>query len=186
MITPIVKNEGRTVVFGPCRLSYAYLFNKFVPENGMGDAKYMTSILIPSGEKGTLNAIKKAIEAAKAFGLVSKWGGKEPRKLDLPLRDGDEKEDDVYAGMMYINAKSCNRPGIVDRNRNPIVDEEEIYSGVWAIVSVTFYPYNTSGNCGIACGLNNVMKFKDDEQFGGRISAENDFAGIDIEDDEDL
>ena len=117
---------------------------------------------------------------------MSKWGGKEPKKLDLPLRDGDDKDDEVYAGMLYVNAKSSTRPGIVDRNKAPIVDEEEIYSGVWAIVSVTFYPYDTNGNRGVACGLNNIMKFKDDEKLGGRSSAESDFADIDNEDDEDL
>ena len=104
----------------------------------------------------------------------------------MPLRDGDDKDDEVYEGMLYVNAKSNTRPGIVDRDKNPIADEEEIYSGVWAIVSVTFYPYDTNGNRGVACGLNNIMKFKDDEKLGGRTSAENDFADIDNEDDDDL
>jgi hypothetical protein len=66
------------------------------------------------------------------------------------------------------------------------VDEDEIYSGVWAIISVTFYGYDVSGNRGIACGLNNVMKFKDGERLGGRSSADNDFADIDAEEDDDL
>ena len=185
MITPKVTDNK--VVFGPCRLSYTHLFNKYNPGgSGESGAKYMTNVLIPKGENETLNAIKKAIEAAKKSGVASKWGGKEPKKCDLPLRDGDDKDDDVYEGMYYLNAKCSTRPGIVDRDRNPIVDEEEIYSGVWAIVSVTFYPYDTNGNRGVACGLNNVMKYKDDEKLGGRTSAENDFAGIDDEDDDDL
>jgi hypothetical protein len=88
--------------------------------------------------------------------------------------------------MLFVNAKSSTRPGIVDRNKVPIVDEEEVYSGVWAIVSVSFFAYDKNGNKGVACGLNNIMKFKDDEKFGGRVSAESDFADIDAEDDEDL
>ena len=168
MITPILK--GNQVIFGPCRLSYTHVFNKFVPNDGKGEPKYMTNVLIPAREKETISAMKKAIETAKASGIVSKWGGKEPKKLD----------------MLYVNAKSSTRPGIVDRNKVPIVDEEEIYSGVWAIVSVTFYPYDVNGNRGVACGLNNIMKFKDDEKLGGRVSAETDFADIDTEDDEDL
>lgn len=184
MITPILK--GNQVIFGPCRLSYTHVFNKFVPNDGKGEPKYMTNVLIPTSEKETVAAIKKAIETAKASGIVSKWGGKDPKKLDMPLRDGDDRDDDVYAGVLYVNAKSSTRPGIVDRNKVPIVDEEEIYSGVWAIVSVTFYPYDVNGNRGVACGLNNIMKFKDDEKLGGRVSAETDFADIDTEDDEDL
>jgi hypothetical protein len=184
MITP--KVTGNKVVFGPCRLSYTHVFNKYNPDGDDKNAKYMTNVLIPAKEKATIKAINEAIEAAKSVGITSKWGGKEPKKLDLPLRDGDDKDDDVYAGMMYLNAKCKTRPGIVDRNRNPIVDEEEIYSGVWAIVSVTFYAYDTNGNRGVACGLNNIMKFKDDEKLGGRTSAESDFADIDNEDDDDL
>lgn len=184
MITP--KATDTKVVFGPCRLSYTHVFTKYAPEGDEKNGKYMTNILIPKTETETINAIKKAIEAAKAAGIVSKWGGKEPKKLDLPLRDGDDKDDEVYAGCYYLNAKSNTRPGIVDRNKAPIVDEEEMYSGVWAIASVTFYAYDTNGNRGVACGLNNLMKFKDDEKLGGRASAENDFADIDNEDDEDL
>lgn len=184
MITPIVKESK--VTFGPCRLSYTHVFSKYNPDGDDKNAKYMTNVLIPAKEKETVAAIQKAIDAAKASGVVSKWGGKEPKKLDMPLRDGDDKDDDVYAGMLYVNAKSSTRPGIIGRDKAPIVDEEEIYSGVWAIVSVTFYPYDTNGNRGVACGLNNIMKFKDDEKLGGRCSAETDFADIDLEDADDL
>lgn len=186
MITPVIKNEGRTVVFGPCRLSYTHLFSKYSPDGDPESGKYMTNVLLPKKEKETVKAIQDAIEAAKRMGIVSKWGGKEPKKLDLPLRDGDEKDDETYADHYYVNAKASTRPGVIGRDKAPIVDEDEMYSGVWAIVSVTFYPYEVSGNRGVAVGLNNVMKFKDDTRLGGRSSAESDFADIDMEDDEDL
>lgn len=184
MKDPKIVNETK-VVFGPCRLSFTHVFNKYSP-NGEGDGKYMTNVLIPKSEKKTIKALEQAIEAAKKAGVVSKWGGKEPKKLDMPLRDGDDKEDDVYQDHFYINAKCNTRPGVVDKNKNPIVDEEEMYSGVWAFVSVTFYAYDVSGNRGVACGLNNLMKFKDDDHLGGRVSADSDFADIDDVDDEDL
>ena len=187
MIDPKVVNDTK-VIFGPCRLSYTHVFEKYTPEDG-GEGKYMTIVLIPKSEKKTIEAIKKAIEAAKKAAIVAKWGGKEPKKLDMALRDGDEKDDEVYEDHFYLNAKSNTRPGVVDRKKVPIVDEEEVYSGVWAIVSVTFYGYDVSGNKGVACGLNNIMKFKDDDHLGGRVSAESDFGdldGIDDEDDDDL
>nr|DAS55675.1 MAG TPA: DNA helix destabilizing protein [Caudoviricetes sp.] len=184
MKDPKIVNETK-VVFGPCRLSFTHVFNKYSP-NGEGEGKYMTNVLIPKSEKKTIKALDQAIEAAKKAGVVSKWGGKEPKKLDMPLRDGDDKEDDVYQDHFYINAKCNTRPGVVDKNKNPIVDEEEMYSGVWAFVSVTFYAYDVSGNRGVACGLNNLMKFKDDDHLGGRVSADSDFADIDDVDDEDL
>lgn len=185
MITPTVKDTK--IVFGPCRLSYTHVFTKYAPDGDTDNGKYMTNVLIPKSEKETVKALQQAIEAAKKSGIVSKWGGKEPKNLELPLRDGDtDKDDEVYEDCFFINAKSSTRPGICDKNKNPIVDEEEIYSGVYAYVSVSFYPYDKNGNRGIACGLNNIMKFKDGERLGGRTSAENDFADIDAEDDDDL
>ena len=184
MKDPIIKNDTK-VIFGPCRLSYTHLFDKYTPEAG-GEGKYMTNVLIPKKEKKTIEALNKAIEAAKKAGITSKWGGKEPKKLDMPLRDGDEKEDDVYSGHLFVNAKCNTKPGVVDKNKEAITDEDEVYSGMWAYVSVTFYAYDVSGNKGIACGLNNVMKFKDDERLGGRVSADADFEDIDADDDEEF
>ena len=183
MITPQVKENK--VIFGPCRLSYTHVFNRYNPDGDQADGKYMTNVLIPKDEKETIAAINKAIDVAKKQAIVSKWGGKEPKKLDMPLRDGDEKDDENYEGHLFVNAKSNTRPGIVDRKKVPIVDEEEVYSGVWAIVSVTSFGYDKNGNKGVACGLNNTMKFKDDEHFGGRVSAESDFGNVDLGDDDD-
>ena len=166
-------------------MSYTHVFNRYNPDGDQADGKYMTNVLIPKDEKETIAAINKAIDVAKKQAIVSKWGGKEPKKLDMPLRDGDEKDDENYEGHLFVNAKSNTRPGIVDRKKVPIVDEEEIYSGVWAIVSITFFGYDKNGNRGVACGLNNIMKFKDDEHFGGRVSAESDFGGVDFDDDDD-
>ncbi len=186
MIKPIVKETK--VVFGPCRLSYTHVFNRYNPDGPEAEGKFMTNVLIPKSEKETIKAIQNAIEEAKKQAIVGKWGGKEPKKLDMPLRDGDDKEDEIYDGHFFVNAKCNTRPGIVDKNKVPIVDEDEIYSGVWAIISVTFYGYEVSGNRGVACGLNNIMKFKDDDRLGGRVSAEADFEGVDLpeDDDEDL
>lgn len=184
MITPkVIDNK---VVFGPCRLSYTHVFQKHSFDGDEKNAKYSTNILIPKSEKETVDALNKAIEAATKSAIASKWGGKKPKNLTSPLMDGDDKDDEIYAGHWYLNAKCNTRPGIVDRDRTPIMDEEEIYSGVWAIVSVTFFGFDVNVNKGVSCGLNNIMKFKDDEKLGGRASAENDFADIDDEDDDDL
>lgn len=184
MITPQVQGETR-VIFGPCRLSYVSVFEKYTPKDGT-EGKYQTNILIPKSEKKTIKVLQDAIEAAKKAAISSKWGGKIPKKLEMPLHDGDDKGDEVYEDHFYLNAKSIKRPGIVDRNREPITDEDEVYSGCWAIVSVTFFGYNKNSN-GIGVSLNNIMKWKDDEAFGGQVSAETDFENIDTgEDDDDL
>ena len=185
MRTPKVTDNK--IVFGPCRLSYVHVFEKYSPKDGMGEPKYMVTILIPKSEKATIRAINEAIENCRRKGITSKWGGSAPKKLALPLQDGDEKEKDpdgAFADCYYINAKSDTRPGVIDRNRAPLIDEEDFYSGVWSDVSVTFFPYMVSGKCGIGCALNNLLKFKDDDRFGGKASAESDFEGYDDDDDD--
>lgn len=183
MIDPIVK-ENR-VVFGPCRLSYAHLFEKWQPDNAAGDAKYMTNVLIPKSEKKTIKTLQEAIEATAKAGAAKFKNGKVPAKYDSPLRDGDDKEDELYQDHYYMNPKSSSRPSVVDKNNQPIMDPEEMYSGVWAYISVSFFVYNVSGNQGVGCFLNSVRKFKDDERLGGNGNGADDFASI-IEDDDDL
>jgi hypothetical protein len=97
----------------------------------------------------------------------------------MPLRDGDEERADEapeYKGMYFFNCKSDRKPGIVDKDCNEILDPDEVYSGCWGRVSVNFYPYSVNGNKGVAVGLNNVQKLKDDQRLGGAAaSAEDDF-----------
>jgi len=183
MKEPKIIRDGKGVVIGPVRLSYVHLFKPYATEGG--EAKYQTAVLIPKGEKKTVKAIKNAIEKAKEEAVTKKWGGVEPKKWNNPLCDGDEKDDETYADHFYLSAKSKTRPEIVDKHGNPITDEEEIYSGVYACVSMTFFGFDVSGNKGIACGLNNVMKFKDGDYLGGRSSAASDFEGFADDDGEE-
>lgn len=81
-----------------------------------------------------------------------------------------------------MNANSGTAPGIVDADRQPIIDTSEVYSGVYGRASINFYAFNSNGNKGIACGLNNLQKIKDEEHLGGKMSAEDDFADGDEDD----
>ena len=76
----------------------------------------------------------------------------------------------------YMNANSNTAPGIVDADCQPILDRSEVYSGVYGRASVNFYAFNSNGNRGIACSLNNLQKIRDGEHLGGKSSAEEDFA----------
>jgi hypothetical protein len=55
---------------------------------------------------------------------------------------------------------------------------------VYGRASISFYAFNSSGNRGIACGLNNLQKIRDGEPLGSRSSAQDDFADVDDDDDE--
>lgn len=178
-------NKDTKVVTGEIRLSYAHIFAPYAHEAGQ-DEKYSTAILIPKSDKTTLKKIKAAVEAAKEAGKA-KFGGKIPANLKTPLRDGDEERPDQeeYAGHYFLNASSKTKPGVVDKQLNPIMDSEELYSGCYARVSINFYAFNTAGNKGIACGLNNVQKLRDGDYLGGRSRAEDDFDALDDDGEDD-
>ena len=57
--------------------------------------------------------------------------------------------------------------------------------GVYGRASINFYAFNSNGNRGIACGLNNIQKLADGTPLGGHSRAEDDFADVD-DDDEDF
>ena len=176
------------VITGPdTRWSFA---NVWEPKsiNG-GTPKYSVSLIVPKSDVKTVAKIKAAIEAAYHEGEAKlKGSGKSVPPLAAiknPLRDGDaERPDDpAYANAYFINENATTAPGIVDVDRNPILTRSEVYSGVYGRASISFYSFNSNGNKGIACGLNNLQKVRDGEPLGGKTSAESDFA---TEEDEDF
>lgn len=168
------------VVTGEVRLSYA---NVWEPKSINGSApKYSVSIIIPKSDTATIKKIESAIETAYQEGLTKlKGSGKSVQSLaslKTPLRDGDidRPDDEVYVNSFFVNANSASAPGIVDKTCQTILDTSEVYSGVYARVSINFYAFNNNGNKGIACGLNNIQKLRDGEPLGGKTRAEDDFA----------
>jgi hypothetical protein len=153
-----------------------------------GTPKYSVSLIIPKDDTVTVNKIKAAIQAAYEEGESKlKGNGKTVPALSVlktPLRNGDiERPDDAaYANSYFINANSTSAPGIVDAGCQPIIERSEVYSGVYGRASINFYAFNSNGNKGIACGLNNLQKIKDGEPLGGKSRAEDDFA-TDADDD---
>lgn len=179
-------NNPMKVITGPdTRWSYANVWEaKSI--NG-GTPKYSVSLIIPKSDTVTIKKIEAAIEAAYKEGEAKlKGNGRSVPALSVlktPLRDGDAErpDDEAYANAYFVNANSSTAPGIVDADRQPILDTSEVYSGVYGRASINFYAFNSNGNKGIACGLNNLQKIRDGEPLGGKSRAEDDFA-----DDEDF
>ena len=163
--------------------------NAWEPKSINGGApKYSVSLIIPKSDTKTIEKIQAAIQAAYEEGQGKlKGNGKTVPALSVlktPLRDGDAErpDDEAYADSYFVNANSGTAPGIVDADRNSIIDRSEVYSGVYGRASINFYAFNSNGNKGIACGLNNLQKIRDGETLGGKTRAEDDFA---TEDDDD-
>lgn len=170
-----------TKVIVPGRLSYA---NVWEPQSINGsEPKYSVSVIIPKSDKATIQKIQQAVEQAKQE-AISKFGGKIPANLKLPLRDGDidRPDDEAYANSYFINCNSKQKPQVVDQQVQPILDQAEVYSGCYGRVSVTFYGFNSNGNRGVAAGLGNIQKLKDGEPLGGRVRAEDEFDTVDDDD----
>jgi hypothetical protein len=174
-------NNPMKVITGPnTRWSYA---NVWEPKSINGGApKYSVSLIIPKSDTATVEKIKAAIQAAYEEGHSKlKGNGRSVPALSViktPLRDGDVErpDDEAYANSYFINANSGAAPGIVDADRNTIIDRSEVYSGVYGRASINLYAFNSNGNKGIACGLNNLQKIKDGDPLGGKSRAEDDFA----------
>lgn len=180
-------NNPMKVIIGPdTRWSYA---NVWEPKsiNG-GTPKYSVTLIIPKSDTRTVAKIKAAIEAAYQKGQAKlKDNGRSVPPLsaiNTPMRDGDIERSDnpAYANAYFINANSATAPGIVDAGRNPVLTRSEVYSGVYGRASINLYAFNSNGNKGIACGLNNLQLIHPGEPLGGKASAEADFATDDDED----
>lgn len=180
-------NPTKVITGVNTRWSYV---NAWEPKSINGGApKYSVSLIIPKSDTKTIEKIQTAIQAAYDEGQGKlKGNGKSVPALSVlktPLRDGDAErpDDEAYADSYFINANSGTAPGIVDADRQPILDRSEVYSGVYGRASINFYAFNSNGNKGIACGLNNLQKIKDGEPLGGKSRAEDDF---DTEEEDDF
>lgn len=175
-----VNNPMKVITGSDTRWSYCNVWQaKSI--NG-GTPKYSVSLIIPKSDTVTIKKIEAAIEAAYKEGEAKlKGNGRSVPALSVlktPLRDGDAErpDDEAYANAYFVNANSSTAPGIVDADRQPIIDTSEVYSGVYGRASINFYAFNSNGNKGIACGLNNLQKIRDGEPLGGKSRAEDDFA----------
>lgn len=180
------NNPTKVITGVDTRWSYA---NVWDPKSINGSTpKYSVSLIIPKSDKVTIQKIKDAIQAAYEEGESKlKGNGKSVPSLSVlktPLRDGDleRPDDEAYKNAYFVNANSATAPGIVDADRQQIIDRSEVYSGVYGRASINFYAFNSNGNKGIACGLNNLQKIRDGEPLGGKASAESDFATDDDDD----
>jgi hypothetical protein len=182
-----MKNPCKVVTGPNTRWSYANVWEPKAIQGGT--PKYSVSLIIPKSDTRTVERIKAGIKAAydEGQGKLKGNGRSVPAlsTLKTPLRDGDaERPDDpAYRDSYFINANSTVKPDVVDVDLNPIITRSEVYSGVYGKASIVFFAFNTNGNKGIACGLNNLMKVRDGEPLGGRSSAAADFSG---EDDYDM
>lgn len=177
------NNNPINVTTGKVRLSYVHLFQPYAARPGQ-EAKYSTTILIPKSDIATKQRIDAAIQAAIEQGVSSKWNGIRPPQVAIPIHDGDGPRPsdgmpfgEECRGHWVMTVSSNRQQAVVDINVNPILDQTEIYSGIYARVNINFFPYNANGKKGVGAGLGPVQKLADGEPLAGTISPEQAFGG---------
>lgn len=166
------------------RLSYVH-FNQPVSRDDQ-KPKFSCTILLPKTDLAQKQAIDNAIAAAITLGR-ERFGSRVPAKPKTPIWDGDGytqtgKEFGAEAkGHWVFTAGLPASKGpveVVDLGRNPILNQSEIYSGMYANVLVSFYFYShESGSTGIGAGLGPVQKVADGEPLGGKLPSAEDVFG---------
>ena len=174
------------VLTGEVRISYAHLNQPYVnPKNPQAEPKYSVTILIPKTDVATKKDIDDSIIAAYNQGVANLWKGLRPQLKNALIYDGDGTRTDgsefgsECKGHWVITGSSKRKPQCVDISNIKVeLAPLDVYSGMYARVTLNFYPYDAGGSKGVACGLGNLLKTRDGEPLGGGASAESDFAGI--------
>lgn len=175
------SQQGLTVITPEAVAAYAYVWKPRPKMNGQGEE---FSIVLVFDKKADLSRLRKAA----ALAASKKWGDKIPKGLKNPFRNGDEKEDPLFHGKTFITARTQQKPGIVDKHVEPILDETEFYSGCKCRASVYAHAFDQQGSKGVTFLLNNLQKTGEGTRISGRRNAEDEFdavAGSDDADDAD-
>lgn len=172
---------------GKVRFSFPFIFKPDV-NKVTGKEKYRVTVIIPKTDKKQLAAIKKCIDAAieegiSGKGAKSKWGGKRPGKIDMPIHDGDkpskssgEPPRDETKGSYYMTISSDDQPEVMDKFKNFLTSDKEFYSGCYGYAQVSFSPYNKGSN-GVGCYVDSLLKTEEGDRLAGGVkkSAEDAF-----------
>lgn len=172
-------SKSGNIITPKARLSFPTLFTaKTAP--GADKAKFGCSLLIPPDADISIliDAVKKCAK--------EKWGDKLPSKLKTPFLKAEDYEYEGYEeGWTVLRPNSLQKPGIVDGAGNNVSEESEVYPGRWCVASLRAFAYDTSGNRGVAFGLQNIQLLDHDEPIGGRARAEDEFEAVDVPADKD-
>lgn len=172
--------KSRKMVLPPALGSYVTIFEPREIPGSDGGPKYSISLLWDENDPKLADVKRAILDVAVAkFGPKAKeWLNTPGSKFHNPLRSGtiERPDDAVYAGKLYMNASSKNKPNLVDRKLNKIFEEEEAYSGCTFRAQVSFFAFDKAMKKGIGVGLNNLQVVAKGDRIDGRESAESVFA----------
>lgn len=171
------KTSGVTPTFRGSYLSvFKTAFNKLSNKNEFS----VEALFAPGEDMSGLKAMAQAAMVEKFGADQTKW----PAVTRSPFRDQKEKmkdgklPDGCTAGAVFMRFKSETRPGVVDQNKQEILDDSKVYSGAYLKAHVNAFAFQKGANVGVSFGLNHVQLVKDGEPFSGRPKAEDAFTAV--------
>jgi len=171
------------------RVSYPHVFKPQGMNNKPNSQKkYSITMLFP--KDADLGPIKEAMRQAKVqkFGEdKTKW----PKGLESPVTDGDSPKNadkEGYAGHWAIKASSNEdqKPGVVDQNVEPIINQGDFYPGCYARASLLAYIWDNEFGQGVGFILDHVQKMREGKSFAGKPQANEVFSPVGTGDEEDF
>lgn len=146
------------------RLSFPQLFEKDSYKGS--DPCYSANFILDKGKhKSEIVRIKKGIAAV----AKEAYKDKVPKKLKVPLYDGDERDgiDGYGEDVMYISTRSYKEFPIADKAGNVLTENNgKFYAGCHVHAVVRLWAQDNEYGRRINCELKAVMFAKDGEPFG--------------------
>ncbi len=160
--------------------SFCHLFTPRPPAQG-AEPRHSLNILFDKEAQNTPEYA--ALKKAAADAIAEKWGTNPPKGLRSPFRDAGEKGYEGYEdGVIYINAWSKQKPGIVDARLQDVLVPDDVFPGQLVRATVSSFAYDKSGNRGVAFSLQNVQICKKDmPRLDGKRAAKSDFDALDTD-----
>lgn len=144
------------------RLTFADIFKAKAVNDG--EPRFSANFLLD--KKKDTAQIKKIGDEVRRL-EASTFKGKKLPADKVCLRDGDEKEYDGYAGMLFLSAANKRRPTVVDRDKSPLSAEDgKPYSGCYVNAVVRLWAQDNQFGKRINASLEVVQFLKDGEPFG--------------------
>jgi len=159
------------------RASFAHLTKPRAISEG-SPPKYSVTVVLDMSDKDHAAFLDVLRESALAVAR-EKFGAKLPKKLRMPFKDGDEEDRPEWQGCVVFGASASEDfpPDIIGPDRQPILDNAEVYSGMYCRCSLRPYAWShPTGGQGVSFGLGNVQKLADGEPFSGGVKAADEFA----------
>jgi hypothetical protein len=166
-------SDKNIIILTNVRLRYEALFDARPTSDDKPDDLYYQATVVLDNDRDA-SQLDKADALTERIALDF-FHKKVPLK-HRPVRDGNEKSDvDGFGdGVSFIGCKRKSRPGVVDRELNPVSKEDGVfYPGCFVNISMRFFAYShPTGGKGVSAELVSVQFVKDGERFSGGASTD--------------